>query len=558
MPWKPQHPGDFPTLGWAVLDWMSENLAAPDRASYEPFTPTLEQAEFCLNFYRLDPHTGRRAIRRAVLSRPRGWGKSPWLAALACAEALADVVPDGWDAEGQPVGKPWSAVRTPLVQVAAVSEQQTANTWTPLLEMLRGGPVIDNYPGTDPLDSFVNLPAGRIAPITASPQSVKGNRSVFSVLDQTEEWVRSNSGLRMAETMRINAAKIGGTTIESPNAFTPGVESVAEQSAAYWNAIQQGRAKDAGLLYDHREAPGTTDLDDRDSLLGGLRYAYGDSSDHPDGCVLHNPPCPPGWSPLERIVADIWDPANDPQTSRADFLNQVTHAADSWLSAPEWAACLDLAQEEPPPPLADKDTVVLGFDGSRRRGRGVTDATALIGCRVSDGHLFELRVWEQPTGPAGQDWQAPTAEVDAEVRSAFRRFRVVGFYADPALWETWVAKWEAAYSSQLLVKSTRDHPVEWWMTGGRSTTTARALEQFHTAVVERELTHDGSSALTAHVLNARRRPTRSGLQIAKENPSSARKIDAAVAAVLAWTARQDAVAAGVGQRRTTAIPQRIR
>jgi hypothetical protein len=148
--------------------------------------------------------------------------------------------------------------------------------------------------------------------------------------------------------------------------------------------------------------------------------------------------------------------------------------------------------------------------------------------------------------------------VDAEVRSAFRKYRVVGFYADPALWETWVAKWEASFSAQLVVKSTRDHPVEWWMTGGRSTSTARALEQFHTAVVERELTHDGSSALTAHVLNARRRPTRSGLQIAKENPSSARKIDAAVAAVLAWTARMDAVAAGVGDRPRVSIPQRIR
>ena len=36
----------------------------------------------------------------------------------------------------QPVGKPWAEVRTPLVQIAAVSEEQTKNTWSPLLEML--------------------------------------------------------------------------------------------------------------------------------------------------------------------------------------------------------------------------------------------------------------------------------------------------------------------------------------------------------------------------------------------------------------------------------------
>jgi hypothetical protein len=48
-------------------------------------------------------------------------------------------------------------------------------------------------------------------------------------------------------------------------------------------------------------------------------------------------------------------------------------------------------------------------------------------------------------------------------------------------------------------------------------------------------------------LNARRRTGRSGTTIAKEHPDSARKIDAAVAAVLAWQARLDAVAAGADQ-----------
>jgi hypothetical protein len=58
------------------------------------------------------------------------------LSAAACLEALGDVVPDGWDADGQPVGRPWASIRTPLVQIAAVSETQTKNTWSPLLEML--------------------------------------------------------------------------------------------------------------------------------------------------------------------------------------------------------------------------------------------------------------------------------------------------------------------------------------------------------------------------------------------------------------------------------------
>lgn len=533
MPWKPPEPGAVPTLGFEVIDWISEMLAAPDRGDYEPFLLYPEQEDFVLRYYEINPATGKRRFRRGVISRPRGWGKSPFLAALAIVEALGPVLPDGWDSQGQPVGKPWSEVRTPLVQIAAVSETQTKNTWSPLLEMLQG-PVIDAYPGLEPLDTFVNLPRGRIEPITSSARTVKGNKPVFAVLDQTEEWVRSNRGNRLAETMRINAAKIGGTTIESPNAFIPGEGSVAEESAAFWAKIREGRARDDGLYYDHREAPPETDMTDRVSLLSGLTYTYGDSADRNGGHV-----------DLDTLVATIWDPSTDPQTARADFLNQITHASDSWISQPEWAGVA----------AADKvvgrgEEIVLGFDGSRRRNRGVTDATALVGCRVSDGHLFLLGCWEQPDGPFGQDWQVPTIEVLAAVEDAFREYKVVGMYADPARWESHVAKWEADHGRRLKLKSSTQHPIEWWMTGGRSNQIVRALEKFRSSVVDGELSHDGSSVLTRHILNARRRESRSGIQIMKEHPDSPRKIDAAIAAVLAWQARVDAMAKGLGRMKT--------
>jgi hypothetical protein len=543
MPWKPPEPDAVPTLGFDVIDWIADNLAAPDRAVYEPFVLYPEQEDFVLRFYELHPISGRRKYRRGVISRPRGWGKSPFLAALAIAEALGPVVPDGWDAEGQPVGKPWDTVRTPLVQVAAVSETQTKNTWSPLLEMLTG-PVLGAYPGLEPLDTFVNLPRGRIEPITSSARTVKGNRPVFAVLDQTEEWVKSNGGLNLYQKMKNNAAKIGGSFVESPNAYTPGEESVAEQSAASWKSIREGRALSEGLYYDHREAPAETELWERESLVAGLRVAYGDSAGHPDGCVIHDDPCPPGHVDLDVLVGTIWDSTSDVQESRSDFLNQITHASDAWLSQPEWAARYGDRDELDVAPVADGDMVTLGFDGSRSRTRGIADATALIGCRVADGHLFELGVWEQPK--ATTEWQVPTIEVEAAVRSAFETYTVVGFYADPAKWESYVAGWEATYGPQLKV-GRRDHPVEWWMTGGRSGLIARAVEQLHSAVVDGEMSHDGSFALTRHVLNARRDPKPSGIHLRKAYRDSWDKIDAAVAAVLAWQCRLDALAKGVGR-----------
>lgn len=544
MPWRgPRYPGEVPTLGPLVLDWMIRNLAAPDRAEYEPFYPTSEQAQFLFNFYAISPATGKRLYRRGVYSRPKGSGKSPFLGAIAAAEALAPVVPDGWDSEGEPVGRPWASLRTPWVQIAAVSEDQTQNAYAPLLEMLRGGPVIDSYPGLDPMLSFIALPSGRIEFVTSAATSREGNRPVFCILDQTEEWKPANGGVRLAQTLRRNLGKTSGSSIEAPNAYVPGLESVAEQSAEYAAAIREGRAVEAGLLWDHREAPPETDLEDRASLRAGLLHAYGDSA-------IENG----GWVDVERIMAEIWDPSTPPETARQFYLNQITAASDSWIAQPEWAACTDATKV-----VADRDVITLGFDGSRKRTHSTTDATALIGCRVSDGHLFEVGVWEEPSGPAGKTWEVPTTAVDAAVRTAFKRWRVIGFYADPARWEGFVSQWEAEYNDRLKVKVTASHPCEWWMTGGRATATVRALEEFHTAVVDRELSHDGSAILTRHVLNSRRRMGRAGMQIAKEFPESPHKIDAAVSATLAWRARLDAIAAGFGNftdRRYA--PKRIR
>lgn len=546
MGWRPSVEGEVPTLGYQVLDWITDMLAAPDRGDYEPFIPYREQEDFILRWYELDPATGRRRFNRGVLGRPRGWGKSPLLAALACAEALGPVVFDGWDADGQPVGKPWHLVRTPVVQLAAVSEEQANNTWAPVLEMLRAeAPIHDWHEarGLEPMDTFVLLPnRGRMSRITSSARTIKGARAVFAVLDQSEEWVPSNGGVRLANTMRANAAKVGGTTLESPNAYIPGESSVAEESAAFWSAIREGRARDDGLLYDHREAPADTDMTDRDDLVRGLRHTYGDSSGHPGGCVIHEPACPPGHVDLERLVATIWDPAQDVQQSRSDFLNQITHASDAWVSAPEWSACMNLDVVVEP-----GDTIVLGFDGSRGRVRGNADATALIGCRVEDGHLFEIRVWEQPSGPAGREWSPNPIEVDAAVRAAFETWRVVGFYADPSGWTEHIARWEAAYGRRLKVRATAREPITAWPRG-KTTQVVEYVERLHSAIVNNECSHDGGSALTRHVLNSRRRARPSGYLLYKAFPDSPDKIDAAYAAVMAWKARLDAVSKGVGTR----------
>lgn len=557
MPWKPTVEGEKPTLGWYALDWIRAYLARPAVGTYEPFTPYREQEDFILRFYEIDPESGRFRYDRALLGRPRGWGKSPLLAALCLLEGLGDVVFDGWDAQGQPVGKPWSEIRTPLVHVAAVSEDQANNTWQPLVEMCHG-PLMDDF-GVEPFDTVINLPLGSIRKKTASPRSIRGAPSVFAVLDQTESWVPSNRGPLLAQNIRTNTSKNGGRTIESPNAFIPGEGSVAELSEKAAQDQVKGKTRTRGLLYDHREASADTDLTDYDSLIAGLRFAYGDSAKHPDGCVLHTPPCPPGHVDLDAQVARIWDPATDVQVARADYLNQITHASDAWMTRPDWNARSTRIVDGPDSPrrLQPKDVITLGFDGSRKRKRGMTDATALVAARLSDGLVQPIRIWEQPDGPDGDDWRVPVDEVRATVDEAFRDYTVVGFYADPAKWEGVVADWEAKYGSKLKAKASLSNPIEWWMTGGRASLITRMLESFYNAVLDGELTHTGDTVLTQHVLNARRRSKPTGYQIYKQHPDSTHKIDAAIAAVLAWQARLDALSRGYGQRIKARAPRRI-
>ena len=60
-----------------------------------------------------------------------------------------------------------------------------------------------------------------------------------------------------------------------------------------------------------------------------------------------------------------------------------------------------------------------------------------------------------------------------------------------------------------------------------------ATQRFHEAVVNRQLTHSGDSRLARHIGNAVLREDARGARLAKERKDSPRRIDAAVAAVMA-------------------------
>jgi hypothetical protein len=114
----------------------------------EPFILTDEQFRTYLHHYRIDPWASRFThFRGTQLTRPQKWGKGPFAASWVCGEAHPEspVLFDGWDADGQPVGRPWA---TPHIQITAVSEDQTDNVFRALLPMIRLGALAADIPDT--------------------------------------------------------------------------------------------------------------------------------------------------------------------------------------------------------------------------------------------------------------------------------------------------------------------------------------------------------------------------------------------------------------------------
>lgn len=502
MPWRsPEYEGEFPSLGWQVADWTESYLRVPGgETTGEPFVLTDEQLEFVVRLYRLDPRTGRPAVRRAVLRRAKGWGKSPLLGALALAHLAGPTVFDGWDSAGEPVGRPHPS---PWVQVAAVSLEATDNTYAQLLAMVGDSPVVDEC-GLDVGVTRIYLKGrpGRLEPVSAAAGSREGQPVTAAILDETHLWTPRNGGVRLAATVRRNVGKTGGLSCETTNAHRPGDESVAESS---WAAAEKGSA---GLLYDSREAPAVDDLDDDEQLLPALRVAYGDSK----------------WAPLDRIVEEVRDPATDPADARRFYLNQLVAGSEDLLEFELWQAL------ERPDRLTPGDVVALGFDGS-----DTGDATALVAVRFPDWLVQPLGIWEHPDDV--KDWRVPRHEVRAAVAQAFSDYRVVRMLADPPYWRTEVDEWAAEHGDKV---------VALFPTQSDSRMVA-AVDRWSTMVRAGQVGHTGDPVLDRHVANTQRRRARGGYR--PDKAGHARYIDAHVAAILAVEALGQAVSDGTTEDR---------
>lgn len=492
------------TLGWQIAGWCTEFLCA-DKGG--PWRFTREQLRFILWWYAVDEN-GEFVYRTGVLQRLKGWGKDPLVAVMCLVELVGPSRFGGWDENGDPIGVPHPSA---WVQVAAVSREQTRNTMTVI-----PGLMSDHFKQTFGIKGGAELIRAnggkqRLEAVTSSYRALEGGRSTFVVLNETHHWVRGNNGDKMYETIDGNATKMDGRYLAITNAYLPGEDSVAEVMRGAYERIVEGKAVDTGFLYDSVEAHPSTPLT-ADALRIVLPKIRGDAV----------------WLKVETILSSIQNTTISPSRSRRMWLNQIVAEEDALYGPAEWDPLADdLAN------LSPGDEIVLGFDGGKS-----DDATALVALRVEDQCAFVLGLWEKPDGPQGDGWIVPREQVDSAVHDAFRVFDVKAFYADVALWESYISDWTAAYGEGLAVKAMERSSIGWDMRSSLQRVT-RAHERLMTSVFDKKLKHNGDLALRRHVLNARRRTNNYGISFGKESKDSPRKVDLYAALMLAHEALHD-------------------
>ncbi len=188
----------------------------------------------------------------------------------------------------------------------------------------------------------------------------------------------------------------------------------------------------------------------------------------------------------------------------------IRGGVEQWITPASWDDCAA------PHEIPEHSEVVLGFDGSFNM-----DATALVAVQTGETpHIAVVDVWERSEADP-EDWTVPIEIVEDTIRDACRRWQVVEIAADSYRW---------ARSLQILDAErlpVLDFPQ-------RPARMIPATTRFAEAVANHGLTHSGDLRLARHVENAVLRQSAAGSQLSKVSKGSKRRIDLAIAAVMAF------------------------
>lgn len=550
LPWH-----DGPTLD-IVPDWIEAHCVVPD-GDFDAFgnKPPFELRDYQLCF--IGNHYAVREdaasdVKSAAFERTlsalidaQKKGKSPLAAAIICVEAVGPALFSGfaeggevWDCSehncncgwvyhyepGEPMARQWTS---PLIQITANSEDQTANTFDALRPMIDYGPLAWQIPHTG--EEVIRLPGGKhcqIIPVTAKATSRLGQRVTFVLWD--EAGLYSTSKMWMVyRTQSRGLTAMGGRGIITTNPDDPATDNVVK------DLVENRRDKTA--FVQHVEPPKSLKWSRKADRRKILKFVYSDAP-----WVLMN---------LPALEADIERAMRrDPAETERFYGNRRVQGSGSWMKEAAWDG------KAAPREVPDGTAIVLGGDLSNNNDWTGFRAMTMDGYQFTPTYgLNKVPTIWRPNGPGGL---IPRGEVRAAFNELQERFTVVRAYMDPAgsargvsaeadamevveddSWRLELKQWQAEYQMD-------DKPTVFaWETSSVSKIHP-VLESFKQAVngEESEFRHDGCPDTKTHVLNAIVR-ARTGQRYILGKPNEHQKIDQAMSAVLCFEAWSDALVA---------------
>lgn len=210
------------------------------------------------------------------------------------------------------------------------------------------------------------------------------------------------------------------------------------------------------------------------------------------------------------------------RTPEAEFrtkrCNQWVSSQSTWLPAGAWDELADETVDIDP-----EEEYVLGFDGSF-----ANDSTAIVAVSIPKDEediprVKLIKTWEKRFGVDDDSWRVDIDDVfETIVQFTQSHPRVREIACDPYRW-------------QMVMQRLQDiglPVVEYYTTNLRLMIPATA--KVFDAVTEKKLIHDGNAALSRHLDNCVLKVDAKGPRVTKESSHSKRKIDNAIAFIVAY------------------------
>lgn len=517
----------WPTLGPGIADLIEDcAIFGPGSLKGQPARLDAEKRAALYRLYEVYPRghrfAGRRRFKRGSLSWRKGLAKTEFGAWVGFAELHPDgpVRCDGFDAAGNPVGRPVADPYIPMLAVTAEQVEELA--YGALYVMCTEGPDADLFDATN--ERIIRLSStgradGKAVPLSNSPGARDGARTTFQLFDEPHRLILPRQ-IAAHETMVANLEK---RVLEDPwglyvgTAGEIGEDSIAEGLHSEAQQIAEGKITNPQLFHFHREAGPGFDLEDQAQRVAAVAEATGPVGEY-------------GPGQFESIARQWERPKADKAYLERVWLNRWIKAGRQAFDVKRWA---QLGTAEP---LPAGSFVTWGFDGARYR-----DSTGFVVTDIASGQQMPWALWEKPLDV--ESWECPEAEVLDALDRLHDTFTVWRGYYDPFYWTETMRAAAGRYGDDVVVE---------WRTN-RTQAAAWAVRRYAEAMAAGSVTWCPSDPLAddlaKHLAAAGRAPVNvwddQGERLfilGKIHPD--RKFDLGMAATLSWEARLDALKAG--------------